>query len=340
MLDPPEFLIEPPSLQRGFQMNPVSDALHSMRLTGGIFLEARFTAPWAIRARVAPDDCIPFMQAPKQIIAYHLITVGRCVLQLEGAANVELKAGDLVLLPRNTPHILASTLDTEAVSVDQLIHADAANHGSSRLSYGGGGEPTQLICGFLGSASPNKSLFAMLPQVLTLTTEDWGAAEWIQSSLRFAIQESSRSQIDSRVAVAKLAEMLFFEAVRRYFELHPSLRHDAAAAMHDELIGRALLILQTRPLEHWTTESLAREIGLSRSCFADRFTRELGVPPMRYLASRRLEQASIRLLDPHENIGQIAYESGYESEAAFNRAFKRHYGAPPATWRRNMIGRN
>ena len=208
------------------------------------------------------------MQAPTQIISYHLITAGRCVLQLKGPAHRELRAGELVLLPHNTPHILASAPEIDAVSVDELMHRDAVNPDATCLIYGGGGESTRLICGFLGSASANKSLTAMLPSVLTLTTKDWVAAEWIQSSLRFAIQESSRRQLDSRVALARLAELLFFEAVRRYFELHPGSQQGAMAAMHDELIGRALLILQTRAFEHWTTESLAREIGLSRSCFA------------------------------------------------------------------------
>ena len=140
------------------------------------------------------------------------------------------------------------------------------------------------------------------------------------------------------MALAKLAELLFFEAVRRYFALHPQSRRAAVAGMHDAFVGRALALLHKRMYEHWTTESLAREIGLCRSSFADRFTRSVGEPPMRYLAHRRLEQASMRLLESSVAITRIAYESGYESESAFNRAFRRMYGAPPASWRRRMVG--
>ncbi len=318
-------------------MNTISDILQGMHLTGGIFLEADFTAPWSVRAHVAPEDCSPFMQMPRQIIAYHLVTAGHCVIALDSGTTAHLKYGDLVILPRNTPHTLASTSTVTPVSADKLIHLDA-DGGIARIVYGGGGQSTQLLCGFLGSATENTSLTVMLPDILKLSPDDWTSANWIESTFRFAIQESTSQQPDARVALAKLAELLFFEAVRRYFALHPQSRGAAVAGMHDMLIGRAVALLHKRMYEHWTTELLAHEIGLSRSSFADRFTRALGEPPMRYLARRRLEQASIQLLESSIAVTRIAHESGYESESAFNRAFRRMYGAPPAAWRRIMIG--
>jgi len=318
-------------------MDTIPDILQGMRLTGGIFLEADFTAPWSVRAQVAPKDCSPFMQMPRQIIAYHLVTAGRCVIALDSGTTADLKYGDLVILPRNTPHILASASTVPPVSADELIHPDP-DADIARIVHGGGGQSTQLLCGFLGSATEHVCLTAMLPDILKLGPDDWAAAGWIESTFRFAIQETASRQADSRAALARLAELLFFEAVRRYFALHPQSRRAAVAGMHDVLVGRSLVLLQKRLYEHWTTAALAREIGLSRSSFADRFTRALGEPPMRYLARRRLEQASIRLLDSSVAVTRVAHESGYESESAFNRAFRRMYGAPPAAWRRSMIG--
>lgn len=316
-------------------MNTISDILHSMRLTGGVFLEAEFTAPWAVRARVTPEDCSPYMQAPREIIAYHLITAGQCVILLDDGQSMLLKRGDLVLLPRNSPHILTTGIDIPPVPADQLIQEGSAG-GMARIVHGGGGERTQMLCGFLGSATENVCLAALLPEALRLGSEDWPAARWIETTFRFAVQESARGQADSREALARLAELLFLEAVRRYFTLHPRSHEAALAGMRDNLVGRALMVMHKRLYEPWTTEALARQIGLSRSSFAERFTRALGEPPMRYLAHRRLEQASLRLRDTAEAINRIAYEAGYESDSAFSRAFRRMYGAPPATWRRNM----
>lgn len=316
-------------------MNTISAILQGMRLTGGVFLEAEFTAPWAIRSHVAPADCSPYMKMPRQIIAYHLITAGRCVITLDGGATAQLMYGDIVILPRNTPHILASASTVAPVSADDLIQPNVEG-GLARIDYGGGGDGTQILCGFLGSATENTSLTAMLPEILKLGTGDWATAQWIESTFRFAIEESRNRQADSREALARLADLLFFEAVRRYFALHPQSSKAAVAGMRDMLVGRALALVNARMHEHWTTEALAREIGLSRSSFAERFTRALGEPPMRYLAHRRLEQASMRLLESSIAVARIAYESGYESESAFNRAFRRMYGAPPAAWRRSM----
>ncbi|MBF6616085.1 MAG: AraC family transcriptional regulator [Candidimonas sp.] len=315
-------------------MDTISDVLQSMRLTGAVFLEAHFTAPWSIKAHVSPDDCTPFMPTPRQIIAYHLITAGRCMLLLDSGTTTDLKHGDLVILPRNNPHVLASAATVPPVSAEGLIRQDG-DSSMAHITYGGGGASTQMICGFLGSATENLALTGMLPDILKLGADDWTAASWVESTFRFAIQESNNRHADSSAALSRMAELLFFEAVRRYFALHPESRTAAVAGMHDLLVGRALVLMHKRMYEHWTTESLARQIGLCRSSFAERFTRALGEPPMRYLAHRRLEQASLRLLQSSVAIARIAYESGYESEAAFNRAFRRMYGAPPAAWRRS-----
>ncbi len=253
-------------------MNTISDILHSMRLTGGVFLEAEFTAPWSIEAQVTHEDCSAYMQTPREIIAYHLITAGRCLIMLKDGHSMQLKRGDLVLLPRNTPHILATGPEITPVPADRLIQKDP-NGGVARIAHGGGQERTQVLCGFLGSATENVCLAALLPEALKLGSEDWPAAPWIETTFRFAVQESARRQADSREAVARLAELLFLEAVRRYFALHPRAQEAALAGMHDNQVGRALVLMHKHLYQPWSTESLARQIGLSRSSFADRFSR-------------------------------------------------------------------
>lgn len=315
------------------KMSTISAILHGMHLTGGIFLEADLTAPWAIRSRVTPEDCSLFMQKPRHIIAYHLVTVGRCILILEDGRATQLEYGDIVILPRNTPHILCSAASVAAVSANDFIQLDIKTR-RAHIVYGHGGERTQLLCGFLGSVTEQMAVLALLPDVLKLGADDWPAARWIESTFRYAIQEFNSPVSMSGETVVRLTELLFSVAVRRYLALHPQSFGAVEAAVRDAFVGRALVLLHNRMCEPWTTSLLAREVGLSRSAFADRFTRALGKPPMQYLACLRLQQASLRLLESSADITRIAYESGYESHSAFNKAFRRMYGAPPAAWRR------
>lgn len=314
-------------------MNAISALLQGLHLSGGVFLQADFTAPWAVRSQVTPQDCSPFMPVPRHIIAYHLVTAGQCLLILDDGTSTPLRFGDIVILPSNSPHILGSSATVAPVAADNLIQLNGET-GLAHISYGHGGERTQMLCGFLGSVADEIALLSMLPEVLKLGSIDWPAARWIESSFRFAIEESTRPIHDSSTTVARLTELLFLEAVRRYFALHPHLSMTADAISRDAFVGRALVQIHNRLGEPWTTSKLANEVGLSRSAFAERFTRMLGAPPMQYLARLRLQQASLKLLDSSADIARIAYESGYESLSAFNRAFRRMYGAPPGTWRR------
>lgn len=314
-------------------MSTVFDTLRGTRLTGGVFLDAEFSAPWCVTAQVTPEDCRPFMHVPQHIIAYHYVARGHCVVAVKGQAPAAVSGGEIIILPRNYPHLLASALDVVPVCADHLIQPGTGG-GPARIVYGGGGEATHILCGFLGTDTPQASTIAMLPDLLTLSPADWPAAGWIESSFRLAVQESATGRADSGSMLARLAELLFFEAVRQYLILQPGERKPMVAGMHDALVGRALRLLHQQMCRHWTTEELAREIGLSRSSFAERFVRAVGEPPMRYLAHQRLDRASLRLLESSDPICRIAYEVGYESEAAFNRAFRREYGAPPSTWRR------
>lgn len=312
--------------------DPLLDLLRSLRLTGCVFLEAEFSAPWCVNAHVGPEDCRAFFDDPSHVISYHYVTEGHCQLGVAGHTDVELKAGDIVLLPRNDPHRLASSLDVPAVSAEQLLEP-APDGALARIVHGGGGERTRILCGFLATDAEHPPVAALLPPALTLTLADDAAGAWIKSSIRFGAQEVAVGGPGTATMLARLAELLFIEAVRQHVATLPDAGRRWLAGIGDPVVVRALALLHGEPARDWTTEALAHEVGASRSAFAERFTALLGDPPMRYLTRQRMQAAATRLRDSRASVAEIAFAVGYESEAAFSRAFKREYGRSPAAWR-------
>lgn len=317
-------------------MDAILNILGATRLSGGIFLEAEFTAPWCVTARVTAEDCAPVVPQPAGIIAYHYVSAGTLLLKVEDEPPVTAERGDLLVLPRNEHHRLGSTLNLRAVSADRLIHP-TANSGLARIVHGGGGECTRVLCGFLGTESPDDPILRILPAVLKIRVSESASGDWIESSLKFAAAELAAGIMTSPVVLARLAELLFMEAVRRYVATLPADSAGWRAGMGDPMVGRALGLLHSRMARRWTAEELARAVGMSRSAFAERFTRIMGEPPMRYLSHQRLQAAARRLVNSSDGLASIAFEIGYESEAAFNRAFKRAFGMPPAGWRKQRL---
>lgn len=315
-------------------MNALLDVLRTMRFTGGIFLDCELTAPWCVTATaIGPDEIGPLpMPFPAHLIAYHYVTHGQLLLQLAGQAPIRIEAGEIVIFPSNDKFKLGSDLSIAPVNCKDLV-LPAAIGKTARIEHGGGGARTRIMCGFLGTDTPNDPVMAILPSVLKLNMEQGASSDWIESSLRFAAQEMVAGRAGSRAILAQLAECLFMEAVRRYVDSLPEVQQGWLAGMRDPVVGRALALLHARKDHRWTTDELAGGTGLSRSAFAERFTRVMGEPPMRYLAKQRMRFAAQRLRTSHEPVARIAFEAGYVSEAAFNRAFKRALGVPPAIWR-------
>ncbi len=312
----------------------LSEVLRAVRLTGGVFLDAEFSAPWCVGASIGPEDCRAFGIPSERVIATHYVLEGTVRLGLDGEPPVELGTGDLVLLPRNEPHRLASDLSLAPVSADVLIQPPGGENALAAIRYGGGGERSHIVCGFLASDLPENPLFASLPRVLTLRSGQTSARDWIASSFRFAAAELAAGRPGSDTILAKLSELLFVEAVRSCIAALTPDRTGWLAGLRDPHVASALALLHGRVAHAWTVDSLAREVGLSRSALGARFAALLGEPPMRYLARWRMQLASLRLRECHASLAQIGAEVGYNSEAAFNRAFKRELGVPPATWRR------
>ena len=310
----------------------LSDVLRSVRLSGGVFLDARFTAPWCVAAQLTPADCRPFLASPIELIAYHFVIDGTLVVELPGRDRMRVGAGEIVILPRNDAHTLASAPDLAPVRADGLIQPSADGK-LARIAHGGGGPPTHVVCGFLGSEDARNPLIATLPPMLKIDVRQGTSRDWIEASVRFAASQLTEGKFASSDLMSRLAELLFVEAVRNYAASLPEDETGWLRGLSDPYVGRALALLHASVDKLWTAEMLASEVGLSRSALNERFTTLVGMPPIRYLTYWRLQTAKERLREGRTSIARIAHAVGYESEVAFNRAFKREFGVPPARWR-------
>ena len=314
-------------------MDALSELLRAVKLSGAMFFDAQCGAPWCVRspeskvigAHVAPPG--------SHVIEFHLIAEGRGYIRV-GGETTPLVAGDIVMLPHGDPHVMGNGLGAEVVHGEDRF--EEFLRGQLRMSrLGGTGEETRLICGYLlCEANLVRPLLAGLPRIVRVHLRDDPHGALLESMTAHAVRQVESDAPGSAVVVARLAEVLFAEALRRYLIQLPSQRTGWLAGAADPAIGRALAALHQRPGDDWTLETLSAVAGLSRSSLTERFARYLGQAPMAYLASWRLELAAEALRTTSRSVLQIAGDVGYESEAAFNRAFKRAFGHPPARYRK------
>ncbi len=320
-------------------MDTLSGILKSIRLEGAVFLDAEFTAPWCMRGRYGMTSVRQQLDGAEHVVLFHFLTQGACRVQLaEGGDAIEVGAGDLILFAQDDRHLMGSDLHMTPLEADSLIDAAIAVAGDPAfvpIRHGGGGAPTRFVCGYLAcSRSLCRPLFEALPRVLRIALGDGPTAGLVRELLRAGVRESSVSRPGAQSTLAKLAELMFVEALRRHVETLPPDGQGWLAALRDVQIGRALALLHDAPERAWTVDELARSVALSRSVLATRFASLVGESPMQYLTRWRLALAARALRSGRETISRIAERSGYETEAAFSRAFKREFGQPPSTWRR------
>lgn len=313
-------------------MDALSDVLRVIRLSGGVFLESEFSAPWCVSGKILAEDCMAFQVAPRHVIASHFVAAGRMQLRVADGEAIEVREGEMVLIPHNDTHRFGSELTVASITAREIIQPPAVGD-IARLKYGGDGEITQLLCGFLGTDTSFGPLLSSLPPVLKLDVRATPLGTWIESSFRFAVSQIAAGRVGSTTVIAKLSELLFVEAVGQYVASLPEDRRGWLAGLRDPQIGRALALLHANPAKAWNAESLAVDVGMSRSGFAERFTSLVGQPPMQYLTFWRMHLAAQKLREGREAVAQVGYAVGYESETAFSRAFKREFNVSPAAWR-------
>lgn len=314
-------------------MDALSDILRSVRLIGGVFLDARFTAPWCVTASLDASDLKPLLAAtPTQMICYHVVIGGQLILSIEGERPIDVCAGEVLLFPGNDGHILASGPELEPVTAGSLIQP-SEDGGLALISHGGDGEPTRIICGFLACEDGYNPLITALPRALKLDLREGTSREWIEASVRFAAGELAVGKVASSNVMSRLSETLLVEAVRQYSMTLSASEAGWLNGLKDPSVGRALSLIHKNIAADWSAEALANEVAMSRSAFVDRFTRYVGVPPIRYLNVWRLRTARMRLRGRRMTIAELAHSVGYQSEEAFSRAFKREFGVSPGQWR-------
>src|SRR5262245_12195974 len=317
-------------------MDALSDVLKSVRLEGAVYLNAEFTAPWCVSARFGLAKARARMARADHVVFFHFIVDGGCKVRVNDGDVLVAAAHDLVIFPQEERHVLGTDLQLAPVETSCLIDAGALRANDLlQLRHGGGGEATRIVCGFLAcDRSVFRLLFDTLPRVMLIPLGGGPTAGMLQDLLRVGVRESFDSRPGADSLLAKLSELMFVEAMRVYIEGLPPEGRGWLAGVRDAQVGRALALLHADPRKAWTVEDLAREAALSRSALAERFTSLVGEPPMQYLMRWRLALAAGALRTSDRAIAQIAEDFGYESESAFNRAFKREFEVPPAAWRR------
>ncbi|MEO8157873.1 MAG: AraC family transcriptional regulator [Betaproteobacteria bacterium] len=325
-------------------MDALSEVLAAVRLSGAVFLDMELRAEWSYLTAPARHIADVLMPEADHVMPYHLVTEGRCYARLVDGDPVELNAGDLILFPAGDRHVLATAsdaalrlkpIDITGESLELRKRGDIAS-----FRKGESGKSTRIVCGFLACdrrlAEP---IILSLPRLLKVSMRDGGTAAWVQSSIRYSVGESASARPGSAIVLARLSEVLFAEAVRHYMDELPPDQSGWLAALRDRYVGRTLALLHEQPAYAWTVDALAAKVGLSRSALGERFSALLGSPPMQYLTRWRMSLAAAQLRENDVPIVQLAAQVGYESESAFNRAFRREFGLPPAAWRKRATSR-
>jgi AraC-like DNA-binding protein len=318
-------------------MDALSDVLKSVRLEGAFYINAEFTAPWCIRGKCGQASVRQRLAGADHVVYFHFISEGACKVRLaDGAETLEATAGDLVLFPQDDRHLMGSDLRLAPLETENLGYTpDAAGGDLIQMRHGGGGPATRFVCGYLAcNRSVCRPLLDALPRALRIPVGDAQASALLRELLRAGVNESSAARPGAASMLAKLSELMFVEALRRYVENLPPQGRGWLAGVRDAQIGRALALLHGEPVRSWTVDELAREVALSRSALAERFAALVGESPIQYLIRWRLALAAQALRAGREAVARVAERSGYESETAFSRAFKREFGMGPAAWRK------
>jgi AraC-like DNA-binding protein len=321
----------------------LSDVLRGVRLRGAVFFHISGDNDWAAEAPSAKEIAPLLMHGVEHVMEYHAVAQGSCWAGIPGGPSVQLFAGDVVMFPHGDAHVVSSAPGMRGIpDLDWFASMDLG-HLPLRVGYKGQNTvnpaspdfhaDVTVVCGFLGcDLHPFNPLIEALPHLLHLRASDDDA--WMAKFTQQAVAESQAGRPGGEAMLARMSEMMFVHAVRRYADHLPAEGAGWLTGLRDRFVGRALALMHEQPAHDWTIDELGRRVGLSRSALHERFVQMIGRPPMQYLAQWRMQAAARLLLETRASIAAIALDVGYDSEAAFARAFKRVVGKPPAAWRR------
>jgi AraC-like DNA-binding protein len=323
-------------------IDTLSDVLRAVHLTGAMYVDIRAAEPWAAEAPPARAIAPYVRPGADHVIEFHVVLEGSCWGGLVGEPRVQLGTGDVIVFPQGDAHTMSSSASLPGKSMLSFYRSN--QYAGLPITYHEGAQgpaDTHVLCGFFScDRQPFNPLLSALPRLLHASADSPGAegeAGWIAQFVSHARAESAAPRPGGQSVLTKLSELMFLEVVRRHLAAIPRERGGWLGALRDPVVGRAIGLLHERPAEDWTVEELARACGASRSLLAERFTAAVGIPPMQYLTQWRIQLAAGLLARGNEGIGAIAATVGYESEAAFHRAFKKVVGVAPGAWRRRNV---
>lgn len=303
--------------------DPLGEALHALRLSGVVYARSHLTAPWGLALPAMPE-CLLF----------HVVTAGRCVLEIASQPPVELAPGRFALVPHGRGHRLVHAAGAEATDFFDLPVRRVAPRYET-LEHGGGGEATTLVCGAVRFEHPAaRDLVERLPPTVQIDAAESPHARWMRGTLDLMAAEAASPRPGGETIVTRLADILVVQAIRGWLDRTPEADAGWLGGLRDPRIGPVLTAVHREPMKPWTVAAMAEAASMSRSSFAERFRRRVGRSPMAYLTRWRMHVAAAWLGEHDVTLAQCAGRLGYESEAAFSRAFRREMGVSPGGWRK------
>ena len=315
-------------------MDAFSEILSGVKLNGAVFFNAEFSAPWGYTTPPAKVMVTTHAPGAEHLVLYHLVIEGGALIELMNGQSIELKGGDIVIFPHGDPHHMSSGKEATQPFPNYGISAKIKARDLSPLHAGGGGEISRFVCGYM-TCDPYlcRPILSGLPPVFKVNIRTDRSGHWLENSILHLVEEAASGRIGSDAMLAKLSEAMFVDTLRRYVASLPEQQTGWLTGARDPIVGKSLGLLHSRIAHPWTIADLAEQVGISRSALVDRFTRYISEPPMAYLTRWRLQLAARSLEKTSRGVAEIAADVGYESEAAFNRAFKREFGQPPGRYR-------
>lgn len=317
-------------------MDAFSEILSGVKLNGALYFHAEFSAPWGALSPASRDLAPLLAPGAPHMVIYHYVIEGSAYAHI-GGDSMRLEAGDVVVVPHGDPHVMTSEPVAGETRESAAVGQKVMSRELTALRAGGGGETIRFVCGFM-TCDPHLSrpILSGLPKIFKVNIRTDRSGQWLESSILHLVDEAGAGGVGSEAMLAKLSEALFVDTLRRYVASLPEDQTGWLTGARDPVVGKSLGLMHRRVDHPWTIADLAKEVGLSRSALVERFTRYLSEPPMTYLTRWRLQMAAHSLMKTPKGVAEIAAEVGYESEAAFNRAFKRKFGIPPARYRREQ----